>query len=157
MFPRRLILASFLAAASAGWCPAANQFVQHNLVSDLAGLADHQDANLVNAWGICASSSSPFWISDNGTGLSTLYDGNGSAIPLIVTIPVPAGVDPPGAPSGCVFNSTQSFPLNGKPASFIFSTEQGTIVGWNGGAAGTIVADNSASGAVYKGLAIANT
>ncbi len=157
MFPRRLILASFLAVAGASWCPAANQFVQHNLVSDLAGLADHQDANLVNPWGICASSSSPFWLSDNGTGLSTLYDGNGTAIPLIVTIPVPAGVDPPGAPSGCIFNTTTSFQLNGKPANFLFSTEQGTIIGWNGGTTASIVADNSASGAVYKGLAIATT
>ena len=54
MFPRRLILAGIVAVASAGWSPAANQFVQHNLISDLAGLADHQDANLVNPWGICA-------------------------------------------------------------------------------------------------------
>jgi uncharacterized protein (TIGR03118 family) len=157
MFPQRLILAGFVAVASQGWCLAANQFVQHNLVSDLAGLADHQDANLVNAWGICASASSPFWISDNGTGVSTLYDGSGTVIPLVVNIPVPAGIDPPGAPSGCIFNQTQAFMLNGKPASFIFSTEQGTIVAWNGSAGGTgvIVADNSASGAVYKGLTIA--
>lgn len=154
MFSRRIILAGLVAFASQGWCPAANQFVQHNLVSDLAGLADHQDPNLSNPWGICASSSSPFWVSDNNNNLSTLYDGDGDIIPLVVTIPPPAS-NPQGGVSGCVFNSTQSFMLNGKPASFIFSSEQGTIVEWNGGTAGTIVADRSGTGAIYKGLAIA--
>ncbi|HTP86744.1 MAG TPA: TIGR03118 family protein [Bryobacteraceae bacterium] len=156
MFPRRLILAGIVAVASAGWSPAANQFVQHNLISDLAGLADHQDANLVNPWGICASTSSPFWFSDNGTGVSTLDDGNGTAIPLKVAIPAPNGTDP-GAPSGCVFNSTTGFAVDGKAATFMFSTEDGTILGWNGSAGTTavILADRSNTGAIYKGLAIA--
>jgi len=138
-------------------CPAANQFVQHNLVSDLQGLADMQDTNLVNPWGICASSGSPFWISDNGTGMSTLYDSSGNIIPLVVTVAAPANATPPGAPSGCVFNGNQAFPVSGSPALFIFSSEQGVIAAWNQGT-GTkaqIVADNSASGAVYKGLAMA--
>jgi len=155
MFSRSLLLAGCVAAATAGLCPAANQFVQHNLVSDLQGYADMQDQNLVNPWGICASSSSPFWISDNGTGLSTLYDGSGNAIPLVVTIPAPANATPPGNPSGCIFNSTAGFAVNGKPAAFIFSSEQGIIAGWNSGNTASIVADNSTSGAVYKGLTIA--
>jgi hypothetical protein len=53
--------------------PAANTYIQHNLVSDQAGVADFVDANLVNPWGICTSATSPFWLSDAGTGLSTLY------------------------------------------------------------------------------------
>ena len=155
MFSRSLLLAGCVVVASAGLCPAANQFVQHNLVSDLQGYADKQDPNLVNPWGICASSSSPFWISDNGTGLSTLYDGSGNIIPLVVTIPPPASDTPPGTPTGCVFNGNQAFPVGVNPAAFIFSTEQGTIAAWNTGSTAQIVADNSASGAIYKGLAIA--
>jgi uncharacterized protein (TIGR03118 family) len=154
MFSRRLVLAGLVAMTSQGWCPAANQFVQHNLVSDLAGLADNQDKNLSNPWGICASSSSPFWVSDNNNNLSTLYDGNGDIVSLVVTIPPPQS-NPQGGVSGCVYNSTPGFMLNGKPASFIFASEQGTIVAWNGGTTGTIVADRSGTGAIYKGLTIA--
>jgi len=155
MFSRSLLLAGCVAVASAGLCPAANQFVQHNLVSDLQGYADKQDTNLVNPWGICESSGSPFWISDNGTGLSTLYDSSGNSIPLVVTIPAPANATPPGNPSGCLFNGTTGFPVGGNPALFIFASEQGVIAAWNSGTTAQIAVDNSASGAVYKGLAMA--
>ena len=157
-----------IAFACAGCCFAANKFEQHNLVSDIPGLADHVDPCLVNPWGIVASPTSPFWVSANGAGLSTLYDGNGTAANLIVNIPGPAGTPSPGqqcgktamgpgAPSGVIFNDTTSFVLGNTPASFVFSSEQGVILGWNGGSGGTgaIMADRSASGAVYKGLATA--
>src|SRR5437016_1861465 len=66
-------------------------FTQTNLVSDLAGVAAFQDTNLVNAWGLAASPSGPFWVADNGMGVSTVYKGDGTPFPvgspLVVTIP----------------------------------------------------------------------
>jgi uncharacterized protein (TIGR03118 family) len=154
--------------ACAAWCAPPNKYEQHNLVSDLPGLADQIDPCLVNPWGIVASPTSPFWVSANGSGLSTLYNGNGTASTLIVSIPAPAGAQSPGqqcgttspgpgAPSGVIFNDTTSFMLGASPANFIFSSEQGVIVGWNGaaGKAGAVMADRSATSAVYKGLATA--
>lgn len=142
----------------AAWRPAAAQFyAQHNLVSDGAVPADLVDAELVNAWGLAASSTSPWWIADNGTGLSTLYNGNtGAKSALTVTVP--------GAPTGVVFNGGTGFVVsNGTlegPALFLFASEDGTISGWNRDVTGTnavVLVDNSAGGAVYKGLAIAST
>lgn len=138
--------------------PAAAQFyAQHNLVSDGVVPADLVDPALVNAWGLVASSTSPWWVSDNGTGLSTLYNGNtGAKVALTVTVP--------GAPTGVVFNGTTSFVVhNGTaqgPARFLFASEDGTISGWNPAVAATdalVAVNNSPSGAVYKGLAIAST
>src|SRR6266566_2979005 len=132
-------------------------YEQHNLVSDGAVSADLVDAALVNAWGLVASPTSPWWVADNGTGLSTLYNGNtGAKVTLTVTVP--------GAPTGIVFNGGPGFVLTGGartgPARFIFASEDGTISGWNPTVAATqaiVVVDNSAGGAVYKGLAIATT
>jgi uncharacterized protein (TIGR03118 family) len=139
---------------------AANSYVQTNLVSDLPGMAAQTDPNLINPWGLAASSSSPFWISDNHAGASTLYNGAGQAFPtanpLVVQVPAPANAQPPAAPTGVVFNDTAAFLLGGSPASFIFSSEDGTITAWNGAAGGAamLMADNSGAGAIYKGLAI---
>src|SRR5205823_1277010 len=94
---------------------------------------------------IVASPTSPFWVSANGTGLSALYNGNGLASATVITIPGAAGVESSGqqcgtvtmgsgAPSGVIFNNTTSFMLGASPASFIFSSEQGVIAGWNGAA-----------------------
>ncbi len=69
----------------------ANAYVQHNLVADLPGVADVTDPNLVNPWGISESATSPFWISDNHSGLTTLYNGAGAITPLVVTVAAPAG------------------------------------------------------------------
>src|SRR5262245_2078545 len=143
--------------------PELNSYVQHNLVSDLRGRADHFDANLVNPWGISFNPTGPFWISDNGTGVATVYDGHGRPAPmgnpLIVTIPPPQNGPPPSAPTGQVFNGTGGFPLTpGMPALFIFGTEDGTIAGWNPAvnpAQAIAKVDRSSTVAVYKGLAIA--
>jgi uncharacterized protein (TIGR03118 family) len=155
------ITALFLLAALPGMLGAANApapanaYVQHNLVADLPGVADVTDPNLVDPWGVSESSGSPFWISDNGTGLTTLYNGSGAITPLVVTIAPPKGQSGPAAPSGQVNNNTTVFVLaNGKPASFIFVTEDGTVSAWNGGSATTLEVDNSVSGAVYKGVAL---
>src|SRR3954469_24772523 len=125
--------------------------LQTNLVSDLPGVAQVQDPNLVNPWGISESSTSPFWISDNNAGVSTLYNAPGtsntpvSINPLVVSIPTPgAPLGATGTPTGTVFNidggATGGFTVkgvdkNGKPitasAAFLFATEDGTLVGWN--------------------------
>lgn len=149
-------------------------FQQTNLVSDIPGMALTTDPDLVNAWGISHSSTSPFWVSDNGAGVTTLYNGNGAKVILNigsqhlphVTIPPPPG-SPPGTtatPTGQVFNiaaGAGSFKVsNGTtsaPALFIFATEDGTISGWNPSvdpANAVIGVDKSSTGAVYKGLAI---
>jgi len=147
-------IASSLGTASVA--PELSQFYQqHNLVSDGAVPADLVDASLVNAWGLVASATSPWWVADNGTASSTLYNGNTGA-KLTLTVSVPAN------PTGIVFNGSAGFVVRSGSRSaralFMFASEDGTISGWNPGVVGTqavIAVDNSASGAVYKGLTIA--
>jgi uncharacterized protein (TIGR03118 family) len=129
-------------------CLMAANVLQTNLVSDLPGVAQFQDPNLVNPWGISESAGpkgSPFWIADNGSSLSTLYNTAGVAQSLVVSIPTPG--DPTGAsgtPDGTVFNigpagslSVSGVNAKNQPASgksiFLFVTEDGTIIGWNPG------------------------
>jgi uncharacterized protein (TIGR03118 family) len=139
-----------------------------NLVSDQPGVAKITDPSLVNSWGITESSTSPFWISDNGTGLSTLYAVPGSMPPvtknpLTVTIN-PATGSATAAPTGTVFNGTSGFTIAGSKAIFLFDSEDGAISGWNpafGTGSTAIVAvdhgsPNPSLGAVYKGLAISS-
>lgn len=145
-----LLLLTPAAALAAG----ANVYVRHDLVSDQSGLADVTDPNLVNPWGVSFSATGPFWVSNTGKGNSTLYNGSGAISPTVVTVPA-AAMGKQGTPTGQVFNGGTGFLLaNGNPARFIFSTEDGTISGWNGGTLAAIMVDNSASGAVYYGLAI---
>jgi len=128
------------------------------------------DPNLVNGWGLTRSGGSPFWVSDQVTGKSTLYNGAGQrfpvASPLVVTIPPAPGSTATGTPTGTVFNITTGNPTpsfsvsNGVKsgvAAFLFATLDGTISGWSPGVDGThalIAADRSKDGAVYTGLAI---
>ena len=124
----------------------AQHYSQSNLVSNQAGAAAKMDANLVNAWGIARSATSPWWVSDNGTGKSTVYNSTTGATLLTVTVP--------GAPTGMVVNGTLGFSvLGGAPARFLFASEDGTISAWNGGPEAQIVV--TTPGAVYKGIAIA--
>jgi len=137
----------------------AQQYNRTDLVSSIPGdgtnpLNGH-DTQLVNSWGLTRSAASAFWISDNGTGLATVYNGVGNKT-LTVTIPVPSGVNQHSSPTGVVANGTRDFALPGSTAAkFIFVTEEGTIAAWNGGAAAVIVKDNSGKRAVYKGCTIA--
>ena len=129
-------------------------FVQSNLVSNLPGFAAVTDTNLVNPWGLAFTATSPFWIADAGTGLSTLYNGAGAVQSLVVTIPPPAGQTGPSAPSGMIANSLPGFRGTGTAtARFIFSTEDGTISAWSSGSAAVLKVDSSAANAVFKGLA----
>ena len=160
---RIFALATVLAIALAATSAVAQRYNQTNIVSDIPGLAITTDPNLKNAWGIAFGPGNPIWIADNGTGLSTLYTGSGAIVPLVVTIPAPAA-DDTSAPTGLVVNLSGDFVVtkNGKSGAsiFIFDTEDGTIVGWSPGVDLThavIAVDNSQSGAIYKGLAIAKT
>jgi uncharacterized protein (TIGR03118 family) len=133
-------------------------YVQSNLVSNLPGLAAVMDTNLVNPWGISFSATSPFWIADNGSGLSTVYNSAGAIQSLVVTIPPPAGQPGPAAPSGTIANSVAGFLGSGAAtAHFLFSTEDGTISAWSGGSAAVLKVDYSGSNAVFKGLAAGNS
>src|SRR5215813_11698097 len=134
-----LCFCSTLLAAIAN-AQVSGEFRRVNLVSDIAGVALRTDPNLVNCWGIAFSDSSPVWIANNGTGTSTLYLGDGTpaptpAAPLIVRIPSPSAGET-AAPTGLVLNTaTTGFLVSSGaksgPSMFIFSTEDGTIAGWN--------------------------
>jgi len=142
------------------------QYRQVNLVSTSSHTTPHNDPNLVNGWGIAFFPGSPYWVSDNVTGKSTLYDQFGNLIPLVVTIP-PAPSQPfgpVGTPTGIIANPTAGFQVteNGVTgaAAFVFATLDGTISGWAPTVDGTnaiIAVDNSASFALYTGLAFAQT
>jgi uncharacterized protein (TIGR03118 family) len=133
------------------------QYQLTNLDSNQVGAAKHTDPLIVNAWGLARSGGGPFWLSDNGSGWSTLYDGKGVKQGLQVLVPSESGAGP-GSPTGIVFNgSTSDFQVQGWKAFFLFATLDGTISGWapQSNANDSIIAvDNSASGAVYTGLAI---
>jgi uncharacterized protein (TIGR03118 family) len=149
----------------------APEFEQTNLVSDGFVPAEHVDPNLINPWGIGHSATSPFWVSDNGMGVATLYNGAGepqsAAGHTAIQIGLPAGQTTPTSPTGQVFNDTGGgFDISRGGVSgssvFLFATEDGTISGWNpkvDPGDSIVKVDNfqNGTGAVYKGLAIGTT
>jgi uncharacterized protein (TIGR03118 family) len=155
MRARRILIAAVTLAVAAAVLAAAtpaaerNAYVQHNLVSDGFLPADHTDANLVNAWGLTSLPGSPWWVADNGTDVSTLYNADGTPRPLVVSVP--------NAPTGAVSNTGSSFVVGSGPALFLFATEEGKLLGWNMsvGTTAQVVADKSGEDAIFKGLAIA--
>jgi uncharacterized protein (TIGR03118 family) len=153
--PRTLVLAILFGAIVLISGTAAAQYQLTNLVSNQVGQAKHTDPLLVNAWGLAYGPTGPFWISDEGSGWSTLYDGNGVKQGLEVL--VPAAGSGTGSPSGIVHNGSQDFQVEGWASIFLLATLDGTISGWapqsNPNAA--IIAVTT-SGASYTGLAITN-
>jgi uncharacterized protein (TIGR03118 family) len=133
-------------------------YFQTNLVSNTAGVATTTDTQLVNPWGISFLPGQDFWVANNNGGTSTLYDAQGNKNALVVTIPGatknPNGNCSPGCPTGNVANGNGSYFGGG---SFIFDTEDGLIANWTGANSAVVAFDNSASGAVYKGLALLNS
>jgi uncharacterized protein (TIGR03118 family) len=131
-----------------------------NLVSDIDGVAEFTDPNLVNPWGIVVTPTGRLWIADNHTGVSTVYGADGTPQSLVVTIPSPVSDTSTSAPTGMVGNNTGAFVVSNETQSaasfFIWATEDGTIAGWNPAVNPTqavLAVDNSGSEAVYKGLA----
>jgi uncharacterized protein (TIGR03118 family) len=136
-----------------------------NLVSNQVHQASNIDPLLANAWGLARGATDAWWISDNDTGFSTLYDAAGKQVPLRVLIPtagngpfLPTGLNGPGTPTGIVFNgSSTDFEIQGWSSPFIFATLDGTISAWAPGLnanLATIAVDNSANKASYTGLAV---
>jgi uncharacterized protein (TIGR03118 family) len=144
--------AAVVAVGSASGGIADDVFTVHDLVSDTSGSAPAADPALVNGWGLTAGPTTPWWVSNNATNTSTLYNGSGAKQALTVAVP--------GGPTGAVFNGAATdfvITQNGKsgPARFLFATEGGMILGWSpavNGATAIPGVDRSASGAVYKGL-----
>jgi uncharacterized protein (TIGR03118 family) len=163
-FRRLATIATIGAAVLVAWVAGAanareqaNIYTVHALVSDSAAVpAAATDASLVNGWGLSAGPTTPWWAADNGTNTSTLYSGAGAKLALTVAVA--------GGPTGTVFNSSATdfvVSQEGKSgaARFLFATESGTIMGWSptvNAAAAVAGVDRSSSGAVYKGLAVAN-
>jgi uncharacterized protein (TIGR03118 family) len=160
------LLAAAILTATSG---RADTYSWTNFQSDIAGVAQHTDPNLVNPWGMSVSAGGTIWVSDNGTGVATLYHQDGTANPLVVTIPTAKQNRGTGNPTGQVVNGTNFFQVtkNGTslPARFIFVSEDGSISGWNPTLDGThaiIAVDNGTNHgvhhAIYKGatLGIAN-
>src|SRR5580658_3705558 len=161
----------FVAASALAILPVTTfgqHYVQKNLVSDISqpDNADRStvgvDPNLKNPWGLARGAASPWWVNNAGTGTSTLYTGAGATVQLVVTVPNAKGITTPSAPTGMVFNGSTDFAIAaGNPASFIFSTLNGTIAGWGppatpvsatGQATAITEVDESKAGAVFTGL-----
>src|SRR5260221_4103441 len=166
VLPLLLLLALPAAALAQSNAGSQGFYQQTNLVSDIAGLAQFTDSNLVNSWGLVHGPTTPWWVADNGTGVSTLYTGQGVKVPLTVTIAAPKG-SPAGttaAPTGVIFNGNGGFNVSENGTSFsslfIFDTEDGTRSGWNPNftdrthAIRAVDRSTVGKGAVYKGLAI---
>jgi uncharacterized protein (TIGR03118 family) len=156
-----------LLALAPALLPAATGYLAHNLIADTAGVADFTDPNLVNPWGISITASSPFWLCDGGTGLSTVYTSSATTFAVSATKAIipPSGNGANTVCAGIVANSTTGFTVStatvaARASSFIFATEGGTLSGWSSGVDAThaqMAVDNSAAGAVYKGLALVTT
>ncbi len=129
------------------------QYKNTNLDSDLAGKAKHQDKNLKNPWGIAYAPGEAFWVSDEYTGLSTLYDSKGNIQSLKVTIPPYSGSGL-GTPTGMVYNGSSEFAIENWVSAFLFCTLDGTISGWSDFEPNNALIGAKTAGAVYTGLAI---
>jgi uncharacterized protein (TIGR03118 family) len=151
----RLTARTALALSMMGAVSFGQHYNQTNLVSNTPGVAPVTDPVLINPWGMARSSSSPWWISDNGTGLTTLYNGAGTKQGLTVTIPA-AVSGKQGSPTGAIFNGspTDFLLAPGKQATFLFATIDGTIAGWNPGVLATqaVTVVKTTDGSVYTGL-----
>jgi uncharacterized protein (TIGR03118 family) len=135
------------------------QYQLTNLVSNQVGAARHTDPLIVNAWGLVHAPGSPWWISDNDSGWSTLYNAEGVTVQQLKVLIPTAGENGPGSPTGIVANGSSEFQVQGWPAVFLFAALDGTISGWapQSNFNDAIVAVNNASEkAVYTGLAITN-
>jgi uncharacterized protein (TIGR03118 family) len=143
-------LGLFLLFGSAAF---AQSYVATNLVSNLTGKAKHTDTLLGNPWGIAYGPSAPFWVSDEASGYSTLYDGTGTPQSLKVIVP-PASGTGKGTPTGIVYNGSTDFKIDTWTSVFLFASLDGTISGWSTFEPSTALIGVTQAGAVYTGLAV---
>ncbi len=153
---RTLVLAAFLGLTILSVCSTAlAQYSLTALTSNQKGKAKHTDPLLVNAWGMAYSPNNPFWVSDEGNGWSTLYDGSGKPQSLQVVVPSASGKGP-GSPTGLAYNGSSEFKIDNWTSAFLFGTLDGTIQGWSDFDSSTtlIAVNNSGSGSSYTGLGV---
>jgi uncharacterized protein (TIGR03118 family) len=131
----------------------AQTYFLSELVSNQTGKAKHTDTLLTNPWGLAYAPSAPFWISDEASGYSTLYDGTGNPQSLKVIVPPTSGTGL-GSPTGIVFNGSSEFKIMNWTSLFLFATLDGTISGWSTFEPNNALIGVRAAGAVYTGLAI---
>ncbi|HMK23443.1 MAG TPA: TIGR03118 family protein [Terriglobales bacterium] len=168
LFARRPSLAVTVFALVFSCLASAQKYHRTDLTTDAATVspsAANVDGQLLNPWGLARGAGGPWWVSDNGAGLSTVYNALGAPFvpagatkPLVVTVPTPDGTGT-AAPTGTVFNATSAFNVGpGAKAIFLFCTEDGTISGWNPAVnpASAVIVKNRSGKAIYKGCAIAN-
>jgi uncharacterized protein (TIGR03118 family) len=150
---------ALVAAAPLPGAPPDGTYAVTPLVSDVPGAATFTDGNLVNAWGLARSATSPWWVADNETSKTTVYNASGA----LQSIGGNAFQGVPGNPTGAVFSGisgqfqvgTTASPTTLGTSSFIFDSEDGSISAWRGGSTAALVTASGGSGAIYKGLAIA--
>ena len=133
------------------------QYKLVNLVSNQIGKAVHDDPLIVNAWGLVHGPGTPWWVADNNSGWSTLYDNTGTQNQTLKVLIPTGGGNGPGSPTGVVFNGSGDFVVQGWPSIFLFATLDGTISGWapqSNFNAAIVAVNNSTNGSVYTGLAI---
>lgn len=155
---RAIALTSMLALVLVFSGTALAQYQLRNLSSNQVKQARNDDPLNVNAWGLARGATTPWWVADQGSGWSTLYNETGVRQGLVVSVP-PAKNSFVGQPTGLVFNGSPEFKVDGSPAIFIFDTLDGTISAWAPGAnlkSAIVIADNSADGASYTALAISS-
>jgi uncharacterized protein (TIGR03118 family) len=153
---RRIALAAFLGLVLISISSTAlAQYAVSNLTSNQAGKGKHTDPLLINAWGLVYGPNAPFWVSDEGNGWSTLYDGTGTPQSLQVIVHTHNGSGF-GTPTGIVYNGSSQFQIDSWPSAFMFATLDGSIQGWSHfDSSQTLVGvDNSGSGSSYTGLAV---
>jgi uncharacterized protein (TIGR03118 family) len=159
---RRIAFATWLAFSMMFFAMSAQgQYRLENLSSNQVGAARHTDPLLVNGWGLVHAPGSPWWVSDNNSGWSTLYDGGGNLVATLKVLIPTAGENGPGLPTGIVWNASTSseFQVQGWSSIFLFATLDGTISGWapqSNFNAAIVAVNNFSNGSVYTGLAITN-
>jgi uncharacterized protein (TIGR03118 family) len=148
--PTAALLALMLVSSAAS-----AQYKLTNLVSNQKGKAEHRDPNLVNAWGLTFAPGGPFFVTDTGTGVTTVYNGEGKSRKLVITVPSASGSGL-GFPTGVVYNGSQGFQVGGAAATYLFGTLDGTISAWSpaNGTTAVIAVNNSGIQASYNGLGI---
>jgi uncharacterized protein (TIGR03118 family) len=146
-----LVLAlSFVSSTAMAVCG-----LQYSITPLVKNTGKKGDKQLINPWGIADGPSAPFWLSDEGSGLSTLYDGTGAKQGLVVTIPTASGTGT-GTPTGIVYNASSDFKIDTWTSAFLFATLDGTISGWSHFEPNNALIGVINPGAVYTGLAITN-
>jgi len=151
---------ALVAAAPLPAAPPDSSYTVTALASDIPGVAPTLDANLVNGWGLARSATSPWWVADNGTDKTTIYNGAG-ALQMIGGHPFQ---DVAGGPTGAVFSGiagqfqvgTTAAPTTLGTSNFVFASEDGMIRAWRGGSTAALVTASGGTGAIFKGLAISN-